>query len=156
MSITFKKLAIGDAGSPILVELVSLSERWAAEHTAPAITANQAADFLNKEVFIARDEDEAVAYALGIIKTMTAQTSYNQPGESVFDLEELYVLPTHRKKGLGRALYQFIEDSVAHQVVAISVVATSHRYQDLLRFYIEELGMDFKYAVVAKRLEKDK
>ena len=132
-------------------QLLALSRDWAEEKTCPAYFANEEADFLDKDIYIALEGDTIVAYAYGEIKELTEATSYNQIGEKAFDLEELYVVPAWRNRGVGKELYRFLEEHIREQVDVIGVTAVSYQYEKLLRLYIDELGFDFKYAQLAKR-----
>ncbi|MBQ7145576.1 MAG: GNAT family N-acetyltransferase [Lachnospiraceae bacterium] len=137
-----------------LAQLLSLSRDWAEEKTCPAYYANEEADFLDKDIFVALDGERIVAYAYGEIKELTEATSYNRVGEKAFDLEELYVVPALRDRGVGKALYRFMEEQIRDRVDVIGVTAVSYQYEKLLRLYIDELGFDFKYAQLAKRTEE--
>ena len=134
-----------------LSQLLALSRDWAEEKTCPAYFANEEVDFLDKDIYIALEGDTIVAYAYGEIKELTEATSYNQIGEKAFDLEELYVVPAWRRRGVGKELYRFLEEQNREQVDVIGVTAVSYQYEKLLRLYIDELGFDFKYAQLAKR-----
>ena len=138
-----------------LAQLLSLSRDWAEEKTCPAYYANEEADFLDKDIYVALDGEKIVAYAYGEIRELTEATSYNQVGEKAFDLEELYVVPALRDRGVGKALYRFMEEQIRDQVDVIGVTAVSYQYEKLLRFYIQELGFGFKYAQLAKRTKSD-
>ena len=138
-----------------LPQLLALSRDWAEEKTCPAYYANEEADFLDKDIYVALEGDKIVAYAYGEIKELTEATSYNLIGEKAFDLEELYVVPAWRKRGVGKELYRFLEEQIREQVDVIGVTAVSYQYEKLLRLYIDELGFDFKYAQLAKRTKSD-
>ena len=138
-----------------LPQLLALSRDWAEEKTCPAYYANEEADFLDKDIYIALEGDKIVAYAYGEIKELTEATSYNQIGEKAFNLEELYVVPAWRRRGVGKELYRFLEEQIREQVDVIGVTAVSYQYEKLLRLYIDELGFDFKYAQLAKRTKSD-
>ena len=134
-----------------LPQLLALSRDWAEEKTCPAYYANEEADFLDKDIYIALEGDKIVAYAYGEIKELTEATSYNQMGEKAFNLDELNVVPAWRRRGVGKELYRFLEEQIREQVDVIGVTAVSYQYEKLLRLYIDELGFDFKYAQLAKR-----
>lgn len=150
--IDFQRLHLSDDLNPLLLELIRLSQQWADEKTCPSYSANDAQDFLNHDLFLAFDDDALVAYAMGDRKELTITTGYNEEGELAFELDELYVLPSYRQQGLGKDLYQYLEDSVRQEVDVLKVTATSYRYQDLLRFYVDDLGLEFRYAFLVKRL----
>lgn len=134
-----------------LNQIVVLSALWDKEKSHPSYEANEASYYLNKEVYVATYQQEIIAYALGEIKVLSEATSYNKIGERAFELDELYVLESFRNKKVGKNLFQFVEASLKGTVDVIGVIATSFRYEDLLRFYIDDLGMSFNHALLVKR-----
>lgn len=151
--ISYDKLLLTKADDRELESLVALSTIWAEEKTMPSYHPNVAEDFLNRELYVARSGDDIIAYALGDIVESTEKTSYHSIGEKTFKLNELYVVSAYRNHGVGRELYRFLEEDLKAEVQVLSVVAATHNYQDLLRFYIEELGMTFNHALLVKRLD---
>ncbi|WP_369351079.1 GNAT family N-acetyltransferase [Streptococcus hillyeri] len=150
--ICYEKLVLSDENLPELTQLTSLSEQWAEEKTIPSYTPNKAEEFLNRELYVAREDDTIIAYALGDIKILTEKTSYNAVGESAFELDELYVKPAYRSQGIGQKLYRFMENDLLHKVSVIGVIAASYHYLELLKFYSDDLGMSFNHALLTKRL----
>lgn len=132
--------------------LLKLSKAWADENSCPAYCENEPGEFINHEVYIAMDNNQIVAYALGNIKELKEKTSYNEVGEKAFELDEIYVVANYREKGIGKALYKFIEDDIHDKVDVIGVIATSYEYKKLLKFYIEDLNMNFNHALLVKRM----
>ena len=135
-------------------ELLALSRMWADEHSCLSYSANESDEFINHDVYIALDDDRVVAYGLGNIKELEKKTSYNEIGEKAFFLDELYVAAEYRNRGIGKALYKFMEEDVKEKVDVISVIATSNEYKKLLNFYIEDLDMKFNHAQLTKRMHE--
>ena len=52
---------------------------------------------------------------------------------------------------MGKSLYRFLEKDIWDSVDVIGVTATSYQYNRLLKFYIEELGLQFNHALLTKR-----
>lgn len=140
------------ADNSIISQLQSLSRKWEEEKTGPSYEVTPFEDFLNRPIFIVFSNNEVIAYAVGDIKKLEEATSYNKIGEKAFELDEIYVLPNYRDQGIGRNLYRFLESELKDQVDLIGVIAMSHRYKDLLDFYINELGMTFNQALLVKRV----
>ena len=134
-------------------DLLMLSKAWADENSCPAYYENEASEFIEHEVYIATDDDRIVAYALGSIRVLEEKTSYNDVGEKAFELDEIYVAADYRNRGIGKALYKFIENDVRDRVDVIGVIATSYEYKRLLKFYIEDLDMRFNHALLVKRAD---
>lgn len=133
--------------------LLKLSKAWADENSCPAYYENEPGEFINHEVYIATDNNQIIAYALGNVKELEEKTSYNEVGEKAFELDEIYVAANYRDKGIGKALYKFIEEDVRDRVDVIGVIATSYEYKKLLKFYIEDLNMNFNHALLVKRMD---
>ncbi len=89
--------------------------------------------------------------SLSLIKNRKEETSFNKIGEKAFELDEIYVVCTHRDKGVGKELYRFLEKDILDKVDVIGVMETSYQYNRLLKFYIEELGLQFNHALLVKR-----
>ena len=136
--IEYKKVRVR-AQDCVLDELLRLSKLWANENCCPAYYENDATEYINHDVYLAIDEGIIIAYALGHISVQKEETSFNKIGEKAFELDEIYVVRTHRDKGIGKELYRFLE------------IATSYQYNRLLKFYIEELGLQFNHALLVKR-----
>ena len=159
MQLEYRRIRLGSEGPAsereraYLDGLLALSRAWADEHCCPAYDANEVTDFLGRDLFVALDGEKVAAYALGDIRTLKEETSYNKVGERAFELDELYVAPAYRSLGVGKRLYRYLESEVRGSVDLIGLTATSYRYEDLLRFYIDGLGMAFNHALLVKRMD---
>lgn len=151
--IEYKKVTVKD-DDKIMEELLALSKAWADEHSCPAYYENEPDEFINHSVYIATDDGRIVAYALGNIIELKEKTSYNEIGEKSFELDEIYVEPEYRNRGIGSALYKFVEEDVREKVDVIGVIATSYEYEKLLNFYVNELDMSFNHALLVKRMHE--
>ncbi len=134
-------------------ELIKLSKLWEQEHSMPSYTANEKDFYIDKDIFLAYDNGKLVGYILGNKSVQTESTSYNKIGEIAFKVEEFYVLKEYRNNGIGKNLYGFMERTLKNKVDFIGLIAVSRDYKSLMRFYEEELDMDFKYALLVKRLK---
>ena len=132
--------------------LLALSLAWAEEGCCPGYSANDPAEYAGKEIRVARREGRIIAYALGHFRTLDQTTSYGRDGERVFELDELYVLPEYRGRGVGQALFRRLEADVRARADVIELIAASRDYAGLMKLYIDELGMTFNHALLVKRL----
>lgn len=147
----YKKIIVSE-NDEYLNTLLKLSKNWADEKICPSYRANTPDALIGCEVYVVEHHNEIIAYALGNIKTLKEKTSYNAIGERVFKLDEIFVSVEYRNKGIGKKLYRFIEADVCTRVDLISVIATSYAYKELLKFYIDELDMEFNHALLVKRM----
>jgi len=135
-----------------LNNLLALSKDWAEEKCCSSYHANVVEDFLGKNIFVAIFEEQIIAYALGQIKVLKSRTSYNEVAEKSFELDEFYVSKDFRDQGIGKKLYQYLELSIKEKVDLIRTIAISNQYNELLNFYIDQLGLSFNHALLVKRL----
>lgn len=132
--------------------MVELSKEWELEKSNPSYTTNDAEYFIDKEVWVALFHEKIIGYALGEIKNLKEETSYNKVGEKAFELDELFILKEYRDRKIGRNLFIYLEASIKDEVDLIGVIATTYKYNELLKFYIEDLKLDFNYALLVKRM----
>lgn len=151
--LAYKKVTVSLKDN-VIEELVSLSKAWAEEYTCPAYNANEPSEFVGHEVYLVTDDGKVVAYALGHVYVIEEKHSYNAAGEKAFELDEIVVEKSYRNRGIGKALFRFVEQDVSDRVEVIRLVATSFQYERLLHFYIEEVGMTFNHAVLVKRTSR--
>ncbi|UPU39458.1 GNAT family N-acetyltransferase [Erysipelothrix sp. Poltava] len=131
-----------------LEALINLSIEWDQEQCSTAYSANTKDYYKDKELFLATDETKIIGYALGTIKTLSQATSYDQVGEQAFELDELFVSKPYRNQKVGQGLFKFMEERVDF---TCGFDWGASDYQKLLSLYVEDLGMDFKHALIIKR-----
>lgn len=154
MDVIYKKIEqelLKEKPNEIIDQLVKLSNEWVLEKCSPSYKENDEDYYLGKELFIAEKDNEIIAYALGEIKVLKEETSYNLVGEKAFELDELYVTKEYRNMNIGSQLFKYLEDTIRDSVDLIGVIATSSMYEDLLRFYIKDLELEFNHALLVKR-----
>lgn len=132
-------------------ELIGLSRLWVEEGISYGIIEDSPEDILNKRVFVVKDDNRIVAYALvhetkAEIKNIS---SIIKDDENIIEIDSIYVLKEYRNKGIGKALFNYIEDNTDIDNI---VLATSTKdYKRIFHFYIDELGMDFHSALLFKK-----
>ena len=158
MKLEIEKVNINQANSlehaALLAELIALSAEWTGEGSCPGYYANDASEYFDKELYAALIDGKTVGYVLGHIKVLEEKTSYNAVGEKAFELDELFVTKSFRGRGIASALFRFAENDVRDRVDVIGLTAATKHYKELLKLYIEELGMSFNHALLVKRTEK--
>lgn len=155
MDVKYKKIEqelLNEKSNEIITQLVKLSNEWALEKCSPSYKENNENYYFDKELFVAEKDNEIIAYALGEIRELKEETSYNLVGEIAFELDELFVTKEYRNMKIGRQLFKYLEDSVRNSVDLIGVIATSSMYEDLLRFYTKQLELKFNHALLVKRI----
>ena len=134
-------------------ELIKLSQNWQDEKCTWGIIANTKDD-LKEPLFVAIDNDAIVGYIFGHFYVEENKTSYIKTGSKCFMIDEIYVLPAYRNKGVGKELFKLIESHVQNLCEHITLSTSTKNYKSILRFYIDELEMNFHHAFLIKDIKK--
>lgn len=132
--------------------LLGLSADWEAEGSCRGYGKNEYGDLAGNRVFLAEEGGEITGYLFGHRATAKKTDSVMEEGTGYFEIEELYVKPAYRSKGVGSALFRYAEEAVRGEAKYLLLNAASRNYQAALRFYIGELGMEFWSARLFKKL----
>lgn len=94
-----------------------------------------------------------IGYLFGKACRAEQNSSVMQKDEEYFELEEIYVAPDMRSKGVGRALFRRAEETLRTEDVRTICLSTATKnYRAILHFYIEEMDMEFWSARLFKRI----
>lgn len=130
-------------------ELIELSRLWVKEDCSYGIVVNDAID-IKEPLIVALDEDVIVGYIFGHYYITENKNSYIEVGNKCFSVDELYVSPKYRSKGIGKALFRYLENEVRGKCSYITLSTSTKNYQAILKLYVEELGMNFHSAFLIK------
>lgn len=139
----------------LLDRLTELSARWETEHSCRGYCKNTDADILENRIFLAREGEVVVGYALGHVSTAENASSVMPNGTPCFELEELYVLPENRGRGIGRKLMAYVEQAVQDEAAFLTLTTATKDFDAILRFYTNAVGMDFWSARLFKKIGGD-
>ena len=137
----------------VLESLLQMSADWAAENSCRGYYPNEPSDIQGNRIFLALDEGAPVGYLLGKVCTAEKDSTVMKKGTPFFEVEELYVIPTRRSQGLGGALFRFVQEQVRKEAQYILLSTATKNWRAILRFYIEELDMEFWSARLFKKIE---
>lgn len=133
--------------------LIRFSRDWEAEKSCTGYRANTPADIEGNRIFLAREDGETVGYLFGRESRAENMTSVMPQGTPFFEVEELYVAPDRRSRGIGAALFRFAEQAVRPAADYMVLSTATKNWRAILRFYIEELDMTFWNARLYKKIE---
>ena len=140
--------------TPALLDtLIRLSRDWEAEDICYGYRANTAADIEGNRVFLAEEEGRTLGYLFGHVEKARQSSSIMPDGTPCFEVEELYVVPDFRSRGLGGALFRFAEDAARGEAEYMMVSTATKNWRAILHFYLEELDMRFWSARLFKKLD---
>lgn len=133
--------------------LLRLSEDWAAENSCRGYRANTLADLDGNRVFLAESGGAVVGYLFGRAEKAKRASSIMNEGTRVFEVEEIYVKPEWRSKGVGRALFSLAESAAMEEgTLYVTLSTASKDWKRIFHFYLDELGMEFWNARLFKKL----
>ncbi len=124
-------------------ELIAMSAKWEQEDSCYGYHTNTAEDLKAQDIFLATVDGKTAGYLLCRIYTQEKASCTVPHGSRCLEIEELYVLPEYRSKGLGEALYQSAADSYGPEVEYVTLTAAAKNDKAILHFYIDKLDMTF-------------
>ena len=131
--------------------LIALSADWEAEGSCRGYHTNAAPDIEGRRAFAALEDGRIIGYRFGRMETAKNSSSAMPEGAPFFEVEELYVRPEHRSKGVGRALFKRCEAS-ADGADYLALSTATRDWRAIMHFYIDEMGMEFWNARLFKPL----
>lgn len=137
----------------VLDNLLKMSADWAAENSCRGYYPNELSDIQGNRVFLAMEGQTPVGYLLGHISRAERSSTVMAADTPFFEVEELYIVPDHRSRGLGSALFRYAEEQVKQEAAYMLLSTATKNWKAILHFYIEELGMEFWNARLFKKVE---
>ena len=132
--------------------LIALSEAWEKENSCYGYRANQKEDIEGNRVFFFFFFGKVLGYLFGKLYPAKNMTSIIPENTPYFEVEELYVIPAHRSKGIGAALFHYAEDALRSDARYIVLSTASKNRKAVFHFYLDELGMNFWSARLFKEI----
>ena len=133
--------------------LLALSADWEAEGSCRGYRRNEESHLAGRRVFLAQEGEAIAGYLFGVRRDAAEDSSVMSRGTPCFEVEELYVVPALRSRGIGRALFRCAEETLRPEGVEYLTLTTSNvNARAILHFYLDELGMEFWSARLFKKL----
>ncbi len=149
MNIFIEEVSLTD---DVLEELIALSKDWEAENSCYGYRANQREDIEGNRIFLALDQGRTVGYLFGKCFQSENMRSVMPEGSSCFEVEEVYVIPSRRSIGIGKALFEFACDAVQEEAEYMILSTATKNWKAIFHFYLDELNMTFWSARLFKRI----
>ena len=145
-------VTIHEAKQSDLKRILELSLMWEKEDSCYGYRANTEDDLKDRYIIAAYD-DELIAYVFGKEEVQDKQTSVIDKNMHYFEIEELYVHPSYRTRGIGKQLMESLEKELKKKGLELMVLSTATKnWRAIMHFYIDEVGMNFWSARLYKRL----
>ena len=136
----------------VLNELIRMSEDWEKENSCHGYRKNEKSDIDGNRIFLAYDGDAVIGYLFGYAEKSKESSSIMPDGTPCFEIEELYVCPEYRSQGIGRKLFDYVENTVRGEVDYLMLSTATKNWKAILHFYLDELDMNFWNARLFKRI----
>lgn len=136
----------------LLETLIEMSADWEREGSCYGYRKNERADIEGNRIFLACDGESTAGYLFGHVEKAKNASSILADGEAYFEIEELYVRPAYRNRGVGRELFTCAEGSVKGEVGMLMLSTATKNHRAILHFYLDELDMCFWSARLYKRI----
>lgn len=126
-----------------LPEIIKLSRLWEQEQITFGLRANSIDDIrllIDEYFWIALDEDQVIGYIYGSVKNNDGISVLDQNDKQYLEIEEIYVHPAHRTKGIGRNLMNnLINDINNNDIRRVTVSSANKDWKSIKEFY-EKFG----------------
>ena len=145
-------VTIHEAKQSDIKRLLELSLMWEKEDSCYGYRANMEDDFQDCYILAAYD-NELIAYVFGKEEIQDKQTSVIDKNMHYFEIEELYVHPSYRSRGIGKQLMESLEKELKKKGLDLMALSTATKNgRAIMHFYIDEVGMNFWSARLYKCL----
>ena len=145
-------ITIHQARQSDLKRILELSLMWEKEDSCYGYRANTEDDLKDRYILAAYD-DELIAYVFGKEEIQDKQTSVIDKNMHYFEIEELYVHPSYRSRGIGKQLMESLEKELKKKELKMMVLSTATKnWKAIMHFYIDEIDMNFWSARLYKHL----
>ena len=132
--------------------LIRLSGEWEAEGSCRGYRANTPEDLTDRRIFLAEENDRIFGYLFGIRKEAERSSTVMEKGTPFFEVEELYVIPSCRSQGIGKALFQYAEEKLKPDAEYIVLSTATKNWKAILHFYLEQLDLQFWSATLFRKI----
>lgn len=132
--------------------VIKLSQDWEREDLTYGYCANDKNDLIDKDLFIAYFGDKIIGYLFGKCLVIEEMIVPIGKGTKCFEIDEIYVKAEYRSKGIGQALFEYVENYYKQKVDYITLSTATKNYKSILHFYIEKRDMNFWSAKLFKKI----
>ncbi len=149
MKFEIKKCELNDN---IVKAVIELSTEWEREDLTYGYCANDKNDLIGNDLFLAYLDNEVIGYLFGKCSVLKEAITPIDKGAKYFEINEIYVKEKYRSQGVGRALFEYVENYYKQNIEYITLSTATKNYKSILHFYIEKMNMSFWSAKLFKKI----
>lgn len=149
MKIEISKCELNDNN---IKAVIVLSEKWESEDLTYGYCANDKNDLIGYDLFLAYSNDKIIGYLFGKCSVLKETITPIEKGTKCFEINEIYVKEKYRSLGIGKALFEYIENYYKQNVDYITLSTATKNYKSILHFCIEKMDMNFWSAKLFKKI----
>lgn len=97
-------------------------------------------------------DNEIIDCLFGKFSVLKETITPIEKGTKCFEINEIYVKEKYRSLGIGKALFEYIENYYKQNVDYITLSTATKNYKSILHFYIEKMDMNFWSAKLFKKI----
>jgi ribosomal protein S18 acetylase RimI-like enzyme len=122
-------------------EISSLSAQWEKENITYGYVACSPGLLFEYSAFCAKINNKCIGYLFG--KKIIAENICVFPdGSSYFEIEDFYIKPEFRNQGIGKQLYEFVEQTLKQEgTQGILLSSATKNYKKIQEFYTSQVGL---------------
>lgn len=136
----------------LLEDLIRLSQDWEKEDSCRGYRANTREDIAGNRIFLAKDGETLAGYLFGQVCHAERDSTVMTKGTPFFEVEELYVCPAFRSRGVGSELFRTASAALTGEAEFMLLSTATKNWRAILHFYLEELDLEFWSARLFKKL----
>jgi GNAT superfamily N-acetyltransferase len=122
-------------------DISALSAHWETENITYGYAACSPEMLSDFSAFCAKIDGKCIGYIFGKRK-IAEHICVFQDGISYFEIEDFYVIPEFRNQGIGKQLYEYVEQNLKQEGIQGILLSTATKeYKKIQKFYAEQLGL---------------
>ena len=134
-----------------LGQVLALSKKWEEEGITYGLVAGCAESFDELDVWTCLCGNRVIAYLSGAARVSRDMCVFPQ-GAAIFEVDELYVDPEWRSRGIGGELFRYVEEDVKASGAGYLLLSSATKDADRIRRFYVQMGMDIWTTVFFKKL----
>lgn len=147
-----QQIDIREATRIDMPKIVELAKHWESENITYGYIACSTETMDEFQVWVATSKDSVIGFLFG--KRKISEGLCLIPIDSMyFEIEDFYLLPEFRDKGVGRMFYLHVEKQLINEGIKYILLSTATKdYTKIIKFYTEIVGFTVWSTTLFKQI----